>query len=161
MTIRGEVFDKCDGFECYFGSVALYSHNGKDGEDVDTCLLSSILAGNCVHLVNFLSVRMIVMKRCDVFRGICLVCHVYAHLVLRCLCLLLDVWGHGLFWSSFLCSMLVCASTWDAWSSACIILFCAFMSPSGDVISGMCMVPDQLSWLSLYLILSFQIRYCF
>ena len=32
---------------------------------------------------------------------------------------------------------------------------------SGDVISSMCVVPDQLSWLNLNLILSFQIRYCF
>ena len=73
----------CDGFECYFGSVALYSHNGKDGEDVDTCLLSSIPASNCVRLVSFLSVRMIAMKR-DVFGGICLVCRVYARLFLGC-----------------------------------------------------------------------------
>ena len=39
-----------------------------------------------------------------------------------CLCLLLDVQGHGSSWGSFLCPVLVCASMWDAWSSACIIL---------------------------------------
>ena len=98
----------CDGFECYLGSVALYSHNGKDGVDVDTCLVSSILAGNCVRLVNFLSMWMIVMKRCDVFRGICLVCHVYAHLVLGCVFVF--------FW---MCGVMVCSgihSSVPCWS---------------------------------------------
>ena len=60
----------CDGSECYFESVALYSHNGKDGEDVDTCLLSSILVGTCVCLVNFLSVWVIAVKHCDGLGGI-------------------------------------------------------------------------------------------
>ena len=64
-----------------------------------------------------------------------------------CLCLLLDVWGRGLFWGSFLCSVLVCASTWYAWSSACTYrsFLCVRVSASGDVISGVCVVPDRSS----------------
>ena len=97
-----------NGFECYFGSVALYSHNGKYGEDVDTCLLSSIPAGNCVHLVNFLSVQMIMMKHCDVFGGICLVCRVYAHLVLGCV--FVFFWMCGVMVCSGVCSSVPCWS---------------------------------------------------
>ena len=74
----------CDASEYYSGSEALYSHNEKDGEDVDTCLLLSILVGTCVHLMNFLSTWVIAMKHCEGFGGICLVCCVSACLVLGC-----------------------------------------------------------------------------
>ena len=44
----------------------------------------------------------------------------------------------------------------------CVSFFlCVCVSASGDVISSICVVPDQSSWLSLYLILSLQIRCCF
>ena len=154
----------CDCFECYFGSVALYSHNRKDVEDVDTCLLSSILASNCVRLISFLSMQMITMKHCDVFRGICLVCHVYAHLVLGCVFVF--------FW---MCGVVVCSgvrSSVPCWSvlqrgmlgllRVRIVLFCAFVSRRLVMSSPVCAwsLIGRL-WLSLYLILSLQIRYCF
>ena len=142
--------------------MALYGHNGKDGEDVDTCLLSSIPAGNSVHLVSFLNVWMIAMKCCDVFGGICLVYHVYAHLVLGCvfaffwMCGLWFVLGFIPLFCVGLCFNVVCLVFCMYHSFLCVCV-----SVSGDVISGMCVVPDQSSWLSLYLILSLQIRYYF
>ena len=100
------------------------------------------------------------MKCCEGLGGICLVCHVYVHLVLRCVCIF--------FW---ICRVMVClevyfsALCWSVLQHGILgllhVLFFLYVHvlASGDVISSMCVVPDQLLWLDLYLILSLQIRY--
>ena len=97
------------------------------------------------------------MKHCDGLRGICLVCHVYAHLVLECVFIF--------FW---MCRVVVCLEVhfsvpcWSVLQHGILgllhVLFflCVHVPASGDVISSMCMVPDRLSRLNLYLILSLQ-----
>ena len=51
MITKDKVFDGCVMvLNAIFESVALYSHNGKDGENVDTCLLSSIPVSTVINL---------------------------------------------------------------------------------------------------------------
>ena len=102
------------------------------------------------------------MKHCDGIGGICLVCHVYVHLVLGCVFIF--------FW---MCRVIVCLEVHfsvPCWSVlqhgmlgllSVLFFLCVCVPASGDVISGMCMVPDRSLWLDLYLILSLQISYCF
>ena len=145
-----------DNSECYSGSEALYSHNEKGREDVDTCLLSSILVGACICLVSFPSMWMIVMKRCEGLGGICLVCRVYAHSVLGCVFVF--------FWMCRVVVRLRVRFSVPCWSVLlhgmlgllCVVLFVC--SCSGIWWCYLRWVPDQLSWLDLYLVLSFQIR---
>ena len=85
-------------------------------------------------------------------------CHVYACLVLECVFIF--------FW---VCRVVVCLEVCfsvPCWSVLqhgmlgllhVLFLLCVRVPASGDVISGMCVVPDQSSWLNLYLVLSLQI----
>ena len=97
------------------------------------------------------------MKHCEGLGAICLVCCVYAHLVLRCVFIF--------FW---MCRVLVCPEVhfsvpcWSVLQHGMLGLLhvsfflCVHVLASGDVISGMCVVPDWLLWLDLlsYLISS-------
>ena len=98
------------------------------------------------------------MKHCDGLGGICLVCHVYACLVLECVFIFFWVWR-------VVVCLEVCFSVpcWSVLQRGMLgllhVLFflCVHVPASGDVISSMCVVPDRSSWLNLYLVLSLQI----
>ena len=85
------------------------------------------------------------MKHCEGFGGICLVYHVYAHLVLRCVFVFfwmcrvmvhLRVHFSVPCWSVLQCGMLGLLHV--------LFSLCVRVLASGDVISGIYMVPDQL-----------------
>ena len=86
------------------------------------------------------------MKHCEGFGGICLVCCVYVHLVLGCVFVFfwmcrvvvrLRVHFSVPCWSVLLCGMLGLLHV--------LFSLCVRAPASGDVISGVCMVPDWSS----------------
>ena len=84
------------------------------------------------------------IEQCETLGGICLVCHVYACLVLGCVfvsfwvcraMVCLGVHFFVLCWSMLLCEVL---------GLPCMLFFlCVRVSVPGDVISGRCAVSDR------------------
>ena len=84
------------------------------------------------------------MKHCEGFGGICLVCHVYVNLVLRCV--FVFFWMRRVMVHLKVCFLVPCWSVLQHGMLGLLhVLFsqCVCVPASGDVISGMCMVPDQ------------------
>ena len=84
------------------------------------------------------------MKHCEGFVGICLVCHVYVRLVLGCV--FVFFWMCRVVVRLRVCFSVLC---WSVLLHGMLSLLrvsfslCVHVPASGDVISGVCVVPDQ------------------